>query len=167
MIKISFNSTEFLLFIALIRLPNAIQFSKYIAPIRMPSMCETPKINGATVIGYEIANSLTHGFKLEKIPMKTVPNGSCGKWFSLSKHRSSIICANMQDEMAWNGEKGNPLVKDDLLIGLLSFAWRDGPNRFTNVCSYLDWIDSKTSKSDDLQHLLDYANLGKDFGWAI
>lgn len=153
----------------MIRLPNAIQFSKYIAPIRMPSSCEIPKINNAIAIGYEMPKSLLHGFQLEKIPMKTVPNGSCGKWFSLSKLRSSIICANMQNEMAWDGEKGNPLVKDDTLIGLLSFARPDGPNRFTNVCSYLGWIQSKTT-NDELSvipHLLDYTNLGRDYGLGI
>lgn len=131
-------------------MPEKIKFSENIYPVRVPKTCVNPQNGDAIAVGYEIDNFLLHTPQLQSIVMKTLPNSSCGGWFSLSKHRSSIICANIPGQPMWNGEKGSPLIRNDTLIGVLSFEWRSGPNRFTNVCSYLDWIDTKNGRITEL-----------------
>lgn len=160
-----FNNHCFDISIGLIRLPKKVEFSRHIHPVRMPTTCENTEIGDAIAVGYKIDDSLFHSSKLQSISMKTLPKNSCGKWFSLFKHRNSIICANIQDHQSvWNGEKGSPLMKDDTLVGVLSFESRGGPNRFTNVCSYLDWIETKNGNHKTVQDFLSDVELGNEFG---
>lgn len=138
--------------IALIKLPEPVEFSDVIKPISLA--CSSS--SGADVVA--IGNGLTRDTDktlpdiLQYAELKTISALRC-KWeFPFLLFRKSVICSKGEEKRSvCHGDSGGPLATADgsALIGLTSFGSRKGceqgkPQAFTRVSSYLEWIEETT-----------------------
>lgn len=147
--------------IALIELPHAIEFNKYIQPVKLP-----PRNSGNFVYENSIASGwgyIEHDVnmaaeRLQYASHIVMPNEECGiYWFWPGfVPEESIICAmGPKSEGICHGDSGGPLVTTDretkILIGITNFRHYDacgvGPGGFARVSAYLDWIAEHTGLS--------------------
>lgn len=132
--------------IALIKLPSTVQFSDYIKPVSLSAL---PTIPGSdvTVTGYGLVKPKLFPQNLQYASLKTVDLQEC----ELNEHNSlakdSIICTKGGRSRLCLGDGGGPLISDEngKLIGVAIFTWGEceqgGPQGFTGVLPYLDWIN--------------------------
>lgn len=115
----------------MIKLPQKVEFTRRIQPVRLPTTCEiaenmsvTAMGNGITGIDGKISR------KLQFTQLKTIPMISCRQRFKIILLRKSVICVKDLDNegttsasAVWLGDSGSPLVTDDgTLVGLTSFG---------------------------------------------
>nr|AYV99573.1 venom polypeptide [Dolopus genitalis] len=147
--------------IGLIKLPEKIEFTKKIAPIKMASKDMTQdQIEGKTVIASGWGKTGDDGFisrVLRFVKRTVLPHKPCREHFPKSYRQRKEICVDGSDaKSVCGGDSGGPLVMEDAngertLIGLTSFGSRHGcskgfPTVFTRVSAFRDWITQFTGK---------------------
>lgn len=154
-----YNNTSFSNDIALIQLPEPVDFSLYISPVRLPSRSQlTTDFVGQTVriSGWGRVSDLSTNLPdtLQYADMSVISNLQCLDTFA-SYITGTKICVSTADKRSpCKGDSGGPLViqEDDgryTEIGIVSFGHASGcqmgfPVVFTRVTSFLDWIEKNT-----------------------
>lgn len=138
--------------IAIIKLPEPVEFSNTIQPIELPTTCDSNINISAIIVGngdVSIENDAEAKI-LQWARVTTIPFEKCKKEYEyISK---SIICAeSVEDRTIGDGDSGGPLIRfsDGRLIGVTSFSHADSPSLkepqgFTHVISYFNWISQVT-----------------------
>lgn len=145
--------------IALIKLPNPIQFNENIKPVNLPRRREQQKnfVNEnvlASGWGKDSDQAQSVSPVLRSVEAPVISKQSCNiRYFGVIKDSHICISGN-GGKSTCNGDSGGPLVfteKDGskTLLGATSFGIALGceknwPAVFTRVTSYLDWISGKT-----------------------
>lgn len=137
--------------IALIRLPEPVEFSDVIKPISFA--CSAA--NNVDVIA--IGNGKTRDSDMSPPPvlqyteLKTVSRLSCLTSFPFLIFRNSIICVKGEEHKSGcQGDSGGPLITlEHSLIGVTSFGSPKGceagkPMVYTRIAYYKDWIQEVT-----------------------
>lgn len=142
--------------IALIKLPQPVEFSDVIKPVQIA--CSSSNNMDAVAIG----NGLMHdsdktiASTLQYTSLKTVSMLKCLPSFPFLLFRKNVICVKGDEKRsACRGDSGGPLIAADsrALIGLTSFGSAMGcengaPQGFTRLSSHLPWIKQVTGISD-------------------
>ncbi|PNF13584.1 Chymotrypsin BI [Cryptotermes secundus] len=145
--------------IALIKLPQMIDFTLYILPARLPSRAqvndtlvgETLRCSGWGIICDDCSEISS---TLQYVDLSVITNSVCQEVFG-ELITDTKICVSTGDlKSPCNGDSGGPLVfqEDDgryTEVGIVSFGHilgceRGYPVAFTRITSYLDWIEEKT-----------------------
>ncbi|XP_063636116.1 uncharacterized protein LOC134806725 [Cydia splendana] len=139
--------------IAMLRLSTAAPNSEYIRPIPLPTFnINNAKYEGTplTIAGWgQTEHGQASSIKLHAQVQLISPN-TCRKYFQVT---NSMLCAagrNGQDSCF--GDSGGPIVVEQQgnfqLVGVVSFGdskcGGSKPSVYTNVFSYLDWIQNTT-----------------------
>lgn len=142
--------------IALIKLPQKVESTKTIKPVKLT--CEPPKNLAVTVVGNGLLNSTDKEIApiLQYTDLKTVPLLRCLPTFPFLIYRKSVLCViGAQQKSACRGDSGGPLISNTngTLVGLTSFGSAEGchlgyPQGYTSIASYLDWIKEVTAISE-------------------
>lgn len=140
-----FFTSNFYSDIALIKLPSPVQFSDYIKPIALSSV-PTATDTDVTITGYGLVKPKIFPQNLQYANLKTVDVQECELNAHNSVAKDSIVCTRgTQSRLCW-GDGGGPLVSTDSnkVVGVAIFTWgdcEDGPQGFTSVVPYLEWIN--------------------------
>ncbi|XP_055610867.1 collagenase-like [Uranotaenia lowii] len=139
--------------VAVIKLPQPVDFSEQIKPIALPSGKDSYNEFEAVVSGWGLQkNGGTVAPKLQYATLKVISNSQCSKTYNPLVIKKTTICAQGGNkESPCNGDSGGPLVleKDQVLIGVVSFGHISGcerglPGAFARVTEFSDWIRKKT-----------------------
>lgn len=139
--------------IALIHLPQKIEFTEYIQPITLA--CKSSPGLITTAIGNGLTESdATHIAPiLQYTTLTTISMNRCAKTF---KFRNGVICViGREQHSICSGDSGGPLVnkKTGALIGATSFGAAIGchlgfPQGFTDLTKFLPWIEKISGVSN-------------------
>ncbi|XP_075976579.1 collagenase-like [Anticarsia gemmatalis] len=138
--------------IAMVNLPNAVQYSNIISPIALPARGDNNNLVGATVTasGFGLkgdADAISERTYLSHVNLEVIRNSQCQRWFPFVG--ASIICTNGATlKNICSGDSGGPIAvtvqNKRVLVGITSFGSQrceDGsPGGFTRVSFYMDWI---------------------------
>lgn len=114
--------------IALLRLPERVQFSQNIQPVQMPSSCDLPESDDVIAMGFGVThpNATQENALVTKLmfaQLKMLPSHVCREHM-LFIYRESIICASNEShkQSISYGDSGGPLVSatNRNLIGITS-----------------------------------------------
>ncbi|EDW94273.1 collagenase [Drosophila yakuba] len=137
--------------IALVKLPQDVEFTSRIQPASLPSRYRHDQFAGMSVVasGWGAMVEMTNSDLMQYTELKVISNAECAQEYDVVT--AGVICAKgLKDETVCTGDSGGPLVLKDtqLVVGITSFGPADGcetniPGGFTRVTHYLDWIESK------------------------
>lgn len=136
--------------IALVKLPQPVEFSDVITPISLA--CSSTNGMDVITIGNGITDTSSDSAPeiLQYAELKTVLRLYCLKMFPFLIFRRSIICVKGEERKSGcHGDSGGPLVTtNNLLIGVTSFGSptceAGGPQVYTRVSHYQKWIAEVT-----------------------
>ncbi|KAM7356750.1 brachyurin [Cochliomyia hominivorax] len=145
--------------IALVKLPEDIQFTSRIKPATLPYRMKTDQFTGSRVVatGWGAAGETRNSDPMQYTELRVISNAECSNEFDVIT--DGVMCAKgLQDETVCSGDSGGPLVLKgtQMVVGITSFGPADGcetniPGGFTRVTHYLDWIDAKIGNSQQTQ----------------
>uniref|UniRef100_A0A182Q608 Peptidase S1 domain-containing protein n=1 Tax=Anopheles farauti TaxID=69004 RepID=A0A182Q608_9DIPT len=139
--------------VALVKLPEPVEFSDNIQPVRLPTgsnnYADQPVVVsgwGLTQTGGQVSQTLQYA------TLQVITNSECQKTFSPLIIRKSTLCARGDEkESPCNGDSGGPLVlaEDKTLVGVVSFGHALGcdrgfPAAFARVTAFRDWVKKHT-----------------------
>ncbi|XP_069700742.1 brachyurin-like [Periplaneta americana] len=145
--------------IAVVELPQPLQFTNYISPVRLPTYSQ----QGTSFVGsvlrvsgwgktYDGATGITPA--LQFVDLTVITNNECAQTFGSGITSSNLCVSTYGGQSTCNGDSGGPLIygeSDGLYtqVGIVSFGSSYGceqgyPAVFTRVTSYLQWIESNT-----------------------
>lgn len=139
--------------LALIKLPQPIQFNQFIQSIDIMHKCRPIEHINVTAIGVgqlspQSDYSMSHFIRFA--PMKIIPYAECKKQFPDILPRI-IFCTASSDWRSINyGDSGGPIISEDnKLIGVISYGHTDGldkgmPQIITNLLAHYDFISKIT-----------------------
>lgn len=149
--------------IALIRIPDTIEFSDTLQPIELPtkSVSLDGKFAMATGWGkYSIGKSLMASPNISKVlrfvNVEIVNDMVCRSAFPSTYTSSNVCTSGRNGKSTCMGDSGGPLIvrkkksKKYILIGITSFGSIFGcnkgfPSAYTRVSSFTDWIESNSN----------------------
>ncbi|XP_055604203.1 collagenase-like [Uranotaenia lowii] len=155
-----FNSTDFIIHedydpdtlqndIAVVRIPEAVQFSDRIGPVRLPSGQDSYLGRDAIAcgFGYERTNGEPSD-RLKYIELNVFDNTACSVVYPGSVFRSTLCAIGRQRKSICQGDSGGPLTLENssILIGVTSFGSRIAgcergfPQGFARVTEFTQWI---------------------------
>lgn len=145
--------------IALVKLPEDVQFTQRIKPAILPRHMRAEQFVGSKVVatGWGAAGETRNSDPMQYTELKVISNSECSDEFDVVT--DGVLCAKgLMDETVCSGDSGGPLVlkNTQLVVGITSFGPADGcetniPGGFTRVTYYLDWIDAKIGNSQQTQ----------------
>lgn len=108
-------------------MPQAVQISKIIRPVRLPDNCEAPEIVDVVAIGHGATSDNSDlSPQLLLANLQTLPQTVCHTEIPFVFEGNSVICAaNKQlNESICSGDSGGPLLthSDSTLVGVISFG---------------------------------------------
>lgn len=137
--------------VGLIRLPQPVQCSEYIHTILLATATTVPDGTDALTIGYgRLGESDNEDPKIvQYAKLKTVPLLFCvvDNRLSLFEHRA--ICAENEAIGLNKEDAGNPLVLDNILIGIASTTTnfvKGATHGYASVNAYGQWIEGEMGK---------------------
>lgn len=143
--------------IGLVKLPQPIEFSKTVQPIRLPTTCERNENADVNSLGYRwtYEDSIKKFMpSLQRISMRTSSRSQCYRAYPFFKWRRTVVCAKSKHKLTVATESGIPLVRqnDTTLIAVSSFfnlngGFEDLPKVYTvytYVAPYHYWIMKTT-----------------------
>ncbi|XP_023301945.2 brachyurin [Lucilia cuprina] len=146
--------------IALVKLPEDVQFTARIKPATLPYSMKSNQFTGSKVVatGWGAAGETRNSDPMQYTELKVISNAECANEFDVIT--DGVMCAKgLKDETVCSGDSGGPLVLKgtQMVVGITSFGPADGcetniPGGFTRVTHYLDWIDAKIGNSQQTQH---------------
>ncbi|XP_026730702.1 transmembrane protease serine 9-like [Trichoplusia ni] len=146
--------------VAIIYLPNAVQFSNLISPISLPSgalLSENFAGESAIASGFGRTSdtaSITNNQFLSHVNLNVITNSVCSFAFPLILDASHICTSGIGGVGTCGGDSGGPLVitrdNNRYLIGVTSFGSALGctaglPAAFSRVTSHIDFIQQHIS----------------------
>ncbi|XP_031631154.1 chymotrypsin-2-like [Contarinia nasturtii] len=131
--------------IALIRV-DKIKFSTKIQPIK----CSPRYVNAGAKVqafgwGRLSANGRNSQF-LQTIDLKAISNKQCEEYYGNQAQNTNLCTFNKIGEGVCFGDSGGSLILDNKLVGLAKFGLcgkGDGPDGFTRISYFYQWIQSK------------------------
>lgn len=142
--------------IALIRLPQKVEFSETVKPVKLA--CSSVIFLPVTVIGNGVMKSTSKKIApiLQFTSLKTITLSECLASYPFLGMRDSVICARGEEQRSTCfGDSGGPLVASGsgALVGVTSFASAEGcdlgfPQGYSNIPVYLEWIKQVTGISE-------------------
>uniref|UniRef100_A0A8B9PX85 Serine protease 55 n=1 Tax=Apteryx owenii TaxID=8824 RepID=A0A8B9PX85_APTOW len=140
--------------IALILLDSPIQFNEQKMPICLPFISDLHVWKDCWVAGW--GTTLAASQVLQKVEMKLISREQCLEW--IPQLADSMLCAGLEEggKDACQGDSGGALVctygntMKWFAVGIVS--WGEGcgekqsPGIYTDVYSYLDWIQVETAR---------------------
>uniref|UniRef100_A0A182PET1 Peptidase S1 domain-containing protein n=1 Tax=Anopheles epiroticus TaxID=199890 RepID=A0A182PET1_9DIPT len=139
--------------VALVKLPEKVQFSERVQPVRLPTGNEDFVGQSVVVSGWGLmVNGGQVAQELQYATLKVITNSECQKTFSPLVVRKSTLCARGEElRSPCNGDSGGPLVlaEDKTLVGVVSFGHAQGcdkghPAAFARVTAFRDWVKKHT-----------------------
>uniref|UniRef100_A0A4Y0BD77 Peptidase S1 domain-containing protein n=1 Tax=Anopheles funestus TaxID=62324 RepID=A0A4Y0BD77_ANOFN len=139
--------------VALVKLPQKVEFSERVQPVRLPTGNCDYAGEGVIVSGWGLIESGGQvAQKLQYAMLQVITNYECHKTFNPLVVRKTTICARGDaNESPCNGDSGGPLVlaKDKTLVGVVSFIHEKGcesglPAAFARVTAFRDWVKKHT-----------------------
>ncbi|KAI4470375.1 chymotrypsin-related [Holotrichia oblita] len=163
-IPIRLNSTVFILHedfiytvandIAVIKLPEPIEFTETIQPVNFPTHSDRGNLfvnYPAAVSGWGRTEAGTGTSNvLLRINTTIITSDMCAFFLGDKVKNDLHICTTgIEFKAPCNGDSGGPLVIENVQVGIVSFGFVLGcsfgfPNGYTRVTHYLDWIQKKT-----------------------
>lgn len=115
--------------LALIKLPEKVQFNKNIQPAKLPNSCDSTVGLDVIAIGHgRTSNNGGISMPLNYVPMKSIPLQNCSFSFPVMKDHDSFVCVNGENkddttQSICVGDSGGPLItkSDNTLIGVANF----------------------------------------------
>ncbi|XP_065093779.1 collagenase-like [Ochlerotatus camptorhynchus] len=140
--------------IAVIKLPQRVQFSNRIQAVQLPTGHDDYNRKMATVSGWGKTRDMGGvAQRLQYATIQVIRNNECRLVYPSSIQPTTLCCRGDQQSTC-NGDSGGPLVLDDdkTLIGVVSFGHVIGcekklPVAFARVTEFADWIREKTGMS--------------------
>uniref|UniRef100_A0A336N6J3 CSON007635 protein n=1 Tax=Culicoides sonorensis TaxID=179676 RepID=A0A336N6J3_CULSO len=135
--------------IALIKLKCPISFNEFVQPIKI-NIGSIETGDDATMSGWgdtEFGDNPTH---LKYLNVQLISNERCKSQFR--KLKENIICSKVPaGKGACTGDSGSPIVKENKLVGLISFnvitnevkCASGNPSGSIQVSKFIDWIKDK------------------------
>lgn len=153
-----YEPTQIVNDVALIQLPQAVQYTEHVRPACLPLKEDTSKdITGIEMIaaGWGKTNDTSSiSPVLNKLKVKVVSNDECQLSFGNIVHETTLCSIGTSDNTGTcQGDSGSSLqyIIDDRWVqtGVVSFGAATGcsddhPNGYTRIAFYLDWIESIT-----------------------
>ncbi|KAL0832343.1 hypothetical protein ABMA28_001776 [Loxostege sticticalis] len=150
--------------IALIKLAVPLEFKENVQPLKLPDKDEEVKFGSKHVfIGKGRDESGKPSKQLMKMDVNIYPTDDCYRKHFPNRYlynillmpwmKNTTICSERVEKLvgAGPGDSGSPIVKDNVLVGIASYATEPGNNRIlflTNVAHYVPWINSVTCGFD-------------------
>ncbi|XP_037774657.1 chymotrypsin BII-like [Penaeus monodon] len=135
--------------IALIRLPNAVEFNDNISTVKLPSS-DVAVGTIVTPTGWGRPSDSAGGISnvLRQVDVPVMSNNDCDSVYGIVG--DGVVCIDSEGgKGTCNGDSGGPLNLNGMTYGITSFGSSAGceagyPDAFTRVHYYLDWIEQKT-----------------------
>ncbi|XP_007463515.1 PREDICTED: kallikrein-7 [Lipotes vexillifer] len=133
----------------LVKLRTRARLSSSVKKVNLPSRCEPPGTT-CTVSGWGATSSPIATFpeKLMCTKVDIISSGDCRKVY-MNLLGDSMLCAGIPNSgtNACNGDSGGPLMCKGTLQGLVSWGvfpcgQPNNPGVYTQVCKYVDWINT-------------------------
>lgn len=132
--------------IALIHVPEKINYDENVNEIALPDKCQDYVGETCNISGYgHMGKDKPKAKVLQWTQLTIQDDEKCSKLYNHEKFDGSKLCALGKDgRSTCSGDSGGPLVCNDIITGVVSFGKGscDGknPSGYTNVCKYYDWI---------------------------
>lgn len=146
-----FNATNKFNDIAVLVLLRELEFSDTIKPIQLPPQdAQIEDGKGGVMSGWGVhpGSGGTMETKLVYAKIKTVNREKCNQTFITQLVTEDMICASAYNITPCYGDHGGPLVIDNVLHGITSWAGPCGisayPGVFTRVAKFVNWIQNET-----------------------
>ncbi|VVC92730.1 unnamed protein product [Leptidea sinapis] len=155
--------------VAIVTLPQAVQFSATISPISLPTPQEAQETFAGTqavASGFGLTgddHELTNQQSLSHVNLNVISNLRCSIAFPYVLQDSNICTSGRGGTSTCRGDSGGPLVVEwanrPILIGITSFGSALGcevgfPAAFVRVTSYLDFINEHKNPSNETMKVL-------------
>ncbi|XP_052899588.1 collagenase-like [Anopheles moucheti] len=139
--------------VALVKLPQKVEFSERVQPVKLPTGSSDYAGETVVVSGWglmETGGSVAQ--ELQYATLQVITNSECQKTFSPLVVRKTTLCARGDvKESPCNGDSGGPLVlaEDKTLVGVVSFGHALGcergfPAAFARVTAFREWVNKHT-----------------------
>ncbi|CAO1432824.1 unnamed protein product [Diamesa tonsa] len=174
-----YNTAGYINDIALIRLDSQIPENQYVKSISLPTRAEANedlvgKAANVSGFGRYSDKSKESSPTLMWVELSIVANSICEKTYGQENQFKSKICVKSKDrKSACKGDSGGPLavLRSDgtpVLIGIVShgysvFCELGYPGVFTDVHSFLDWIEMTQAQTETTgaESLFDITNISR------
>ncbi|XP_055843947.1 collagenase [Episyrphus balteatus] len=143
--------------IALVKLPEHVQFSTKIKPAILPNNFQEETLEGMKVIasGWGSLGEGTNSGAMQYTELAVISNKECVSQYNKDIITEKVICAKgLDQETVCTGDSGGPLVLkgSQIIVGVTSFGPADGcetnvAGGFTRVTKYLNWIRDKINSN--------------------
>uniref|UniRef100_A0A182WCA2 Peptidase S1 domain-containing protein n=1 Tax=Anopheles minimus TaxID=112268 RepID=A0A182WCA2_9DIPT len=139
--------------VALVKLPEKVEFSERVQPVRLPTGKNDYAGEAVVVSGWGLTQTGGQvSQELQYATLQVITNSECQKTFSPLVVRKTTLCARGNEkESPCNGDSGGPLVlaEDKTLVGVVSFGHALGcergfPAAFARVTAFRDWVNKHT-----------------------
>ncbi|XP_065093800.1 collagenase-like [Ochlerotatus camptorhynchus] len=139
--------------VAVVKLPEPVQFNERIQPIQLPTGSDTYADRKVVVSGWGLQKTGgSVALKLQYAPLTVITNSKCTKTYNPLVIKKTTICAlGGEKQSPCNGDSGGPLVLEgtNVQVGVVSFGHASGcdrglPGAFARLTSFADWIKKKT-----------------------
>lgn len=138
--------------IALVKLPQRVEYTSSIQPATLPHQYKDNDLAGFKVIASGWGSENDYSSDMQYTDLKVIDNQECIREYSSKIVKSSVICAKgVQHETVCSGDSGGPLALKGTktVVGVTSFGPSDGclisvAGGFSRVTHYLDWIKENT-----------------------
>lgn len=148
----NFNARNAANDIALVKLPQRVEYTDAIQPATLPYEFKNKDLSGFKVIASGWGSENDYSSDMQYTDLKVIDNVECTREYNSNIIRSSVVCAKgVQYETVCSGDSGGPLVLTGTrtVVGVTSFGPSDGclmnvAGGFSRVTHYLDWIKANT-----------------------
>jgi len=139
--------------IALIRLPEPLNFTEFIQPIPLPAIGSfVGSQESVTMVGFGSATDGTSGYSENLLykDLTTISDLECSVHYGVITINGKVVCCKGDTEYGTcHGDEGGPLVQNGTQVGIASFVSDSGctsgvPSGYTRTSEFLDWIATKT-----------------------
>ncbi|XP_055608185.1 collagenase-like [Uranotaenia lowii] len=143
--------------IALVHLPEAVEFTDRIAPVALPAGNDDYTGRVAIASGFGLTRTAgSPADRLKFAPLNVISNGACRFFYPGGTVQPTTLCCRGDNRRSTcNGDSGGPLTLEDngqtALIGVVSFGNRFAgcdagfPVGFTRVTEFVDYIEENTA----------------------
>jgi len=145
--------------IALIKLPEKINFTTGVQPVCLPDAKQTYEAGQPFIVtgwGYEKYGGKTQQ-KLQQVLVPYIDIDKCEEYYPFGFSRKSTFCAGYDEggRDACQGDSGGPIVTEIdgkwILGGVVSWgkgcAGAKQPGVYTDITKFLDWINDKVENN--------------------
>lgn len=138
--------------IALVKLPQRVEYTSAIQPATLPYEYKNNNLEGFKVSASGWGSENDYSSDMLYTDLKVIDNQECTREYNSNIIRNSVLCAKgVHHETVCSGDSGGPLALKGtkIVVGVTSFGPADGclmniAGGFSRVTHYLDWIKDNT-----------------------